>query len=451
MFALFSIYTHNGGLLHPEMYIRLPYYLTEKPLLNKLFDSKIVDMDMYQARELSYVLDFIDSKFVEFSIRNGFPHFLSLTHYVFSIATGCILWFFCTDELKIKPLLGLSLLTLFWTSPSVFLGGDIFRTSKVGVSLLVVILLYVIYKVIKVSKKRSAVNVSKKIWFLYFIAFFTMPFLDEQGLFLNITTLVLLTIWWIAFRDGNISRMLKIGVVCLLVHELYRYVIAPQLTYALNGYWPNFSYQELPILDFVQNLILYLSSGLFLYIETFRFLIGNPPRLVGASILLFFISFPVLYLYYRQGLSANDKKFFGLVLVELLISNLFMVVIMNALMVLRHPQLMWPDVSRVYYWLPTNVILAMTLAMLIRIFHDSGIPMWLLLMAMGFAILGNIVALPRHKTMLMQGHLQWYYQSSPALLNALKNLDLIDNVHEPLVEKNPVLQLFLTPKSIKHN
>jgi tetratricopeptide (TPR) repeat protein len=448
LFALISVVKHHGGILYPEMELRLPFYLSDMPLLNKLFDSMILDMDFYRARELSYFLDFIDSKFIEFSIANGFPHFLSLTHYLFSIATGCLLWLFCVKELNLKPLIGIGLLVLFWTSPSIFLGGVLFRTGKIGVALLVAILFYVIYKVAIISKKGIHFQISKKYWFLYFIAIFTITFFDEQGLFFAITVLIFLTIWGLVVRNKNIYIMLIIGVMSLLFHVLYRYTIAPQLTFMLNGYWPNFNYQTVPMQYFIQNLVSYLSAGFFLYVETFRFLIGNPPRITGIGILLSFILFPVFYLYTNAGLSANDRKFFKLALVELLITNVLLVIAMNALMILRHPPLILnPGIILTYYWLPVNVMLAMTLAILTDIFLKSRIPKWLALMVVCFAIIGNIVALPKDKAIIGQEDLQLYEQPCSALLNALKNLDSLNDIHEPFIEENPVFQFFKSKKN----
>jgi len=433
LFALISIINHNGGVLNPEMYLRLPFYLSDTSLLNILFDSKILDRDCFRARELSYLLDFFDSKFIEFSIVNGFPHFLSLSHYLFSILISCLLWSFCVKELNLKPLLGICLIILFWTSPSVFLGGDFFRTGKTGVALLVTILFYVMYKVAVISKAGNDFQISKKIWIIYSIAIFTITFLDEQGLFFAITALIFLTIWCLFVRNRkNIYIMLLIGEVAILLHGLYRYTIAPQLTFMLNGYWPNFDYQTLSIQSFIQNLASYLSAGFFLYVETFRFLTGNPPTIVGFGLLLFVILFPIFYLYTSPGLSDNDRKFFILVLVELFITNFLLVIVMNALMVFRHPAL--TSLTRVYYWLPTNVMLAMTLAILTDIFYKSRIPKWLVIIVLCLAIIGNIVALSKNKASQSQ--------FSSTLINALKDIDLLNDVNNPLIENNPVFEFF---------
>ena len=339
LFALISILNSHGGILHPEADIRLPFYLSDIPLLNKLFDSRVLDQGLYRARELSYFFDFIDSKFIEFSIDNGFPHFLSIIHYLFSIAAGCILWLFCVKELNLKPLIGIGLLTLFWTSPSIFLGGSFFRTGKIGVALLVAILFYVIYKVAVFSKEQIDFQISKKIWTLYFIAILTISFFDEQGLFFAVTALVFLVIWGLVVRHKNIYIMMLIGILSILLHILYRYAIAPQLTFMLNGYWPDFNYQVSAVQSFIKNINYFISAGLFLYVEIFRFLIGNPPLIMGYGLLIFFIFTPIIYLYTNPYLSANYRKFFKLAIVGLLITTFFLVIAMNALMVSRHPAL----------------------------------------------------------------------------------------------------------------
>jgi tetratricopeptide (TPR) repeat protein len=446
LFALISIVNHHGGILNSEMFLRLPFYLSGTPLINKLFDSMILDADYYRARELSYFLDFIDSKFIEFSIEHGFPHFLSLIHYLFSIATGCLLWLFCVKELKLKSLIGICWLVLFWTSPSIFLGGLYCRAGKMSVALLIAILFYVIYKAAVISTDRINSQISKKVWFLYFITIFTITFLDEQGLFFAIAVIVFLTIWGLFVRNKNIYMMLLIGFASILFHLLYRYTIAPQLTFMLNEYWPNFNYQTLPIQYFIQNLASKLSAGLFLYIETFRYLIGNPPRMMGLGLLLFFIFFPVYYLFTRSELSGNSKKFFILAFVELLITNLFMVIVMNALMVLKLPLLMQPDITLTYYWLPENVMLSMTLAVMTGIFYKSRIPKWLMLIVLCSAIMGNIAALPKHKEVIRQGYVKSDIQPSSDLLNALNHLDSLNVVHGSLIEQNPVFQFFKSKK-----
>jgi tetratricopeptide (TPR) repeat protein len=444
-FALISIVNQHGGILHIETEVRLPFYLSDIPLFNKLFDNQILEADKYRARELSYVFDFIDSKFIEFSIENGFPHFLSLTHYLFSIATGSLLWLFCTKELNLKPLMGIGWLVLFWTSPSIFFGGGFFRAGKIGVALLVAILFYVIYKVAVNSSEKLDFKISKKIWFWYCAAIFLITFLDEQGLFYAVTVLVFLSIWGLVVRNRNVYLMLLIGVSSIILHGLYRYAIAPQLTFMLNGYWTNFDYQTLPIQNFIKEIDHYISAGFFLYLETFRFLIGTPPRTAAIGLLIFFIFFPVFHLYNRRGVPDKYRKLLIWALVELLIIN-FLIVVMNSLMIFKHPIIVLPDITRTYYCLPANVMFAMTLAILTNTFHKSNIPKWLVLIMMCLAITGNVAALPKHKAIIRQGHIKSDIQPSSELLNALKNIGSLDDVSNPLIRQNLVFKFFNSKK-----
>ncbi len=445
LFSLISVFNHHGGILHPEMDIRLPFYLSDTPLLNKFFDSDILEKPFFRARELSYVFDFIDSKFIELGIESGFPHFLSLTHYLFSIATGCLLWLFCVKELNLKPLTGIGWLVLFWTSPSVFFGGTFFRAAKIGVAFLGAVLFYVIYKVAVISREKPGSQISKKLWSAYCAAIFLITFFDEQGLYFAFTALLFLSIWGFVFRNRYIYMMLLIGISGIIFHGLYRYAAAPYLIYILNGYYPDVSYiPTMPIGNYVQNLIQHMSNGFFLYIETFRFLIGNPPRIVAIGLLLVFISIFVYHLYIRKAVSDNDRKYFILAFVELLIIN-FLFIIMNSLMLIKNPLLMWPDVTRMYYFFPVTVILAMTLVMLTNLFYKLRIPPWLIVMAICFAIAGNIAALPKHHEIIRQGHMQKYYQPSLALLEALKNPDSM-NDDEFLTENFTTYSFFKSKK-----
>lgn len=88
-------------------------YLSGQPLLSKLYNSNILDNGLFQARELSYFFDFIDCRFIIWCAVHGCYHFLSLTHYLFSILIGLIIWQFSVKELKLKPLIGVCMVMFF--------------------------------------------------------------------------------------------------------------------------------------------------------------------------------------------------------------------------------------------------------------------------------------------------------------------------------------------------
>src|SRR2546427_124721 len=70
------------GVLNNEGYWYLPYYLSDRPLLAKVFDSRYTEVGLYQARELSYLFDWLDSIFIAACVHVGVPHFLSVTYFV---------------------------------------------------------------------------------------------------------------------------------------------------------------------------------------------------------------------------------------------------------------------------------------------------------------------------------------------------------------------------------
>jgi Flp pilus assembly protein TadD len=401
-----------------------------------MFDSKVLDDSFYRAREISYFLDFIDFKFIEFSIENGFPHFLSLTHYVLSMTIGCLLWLFFVKKLNLSPLMGIGLLSLFWTTPSVFYG-NVNRTGKIWVAFLETILFYLIYKVsISITKKIDS-RFTAKFWVMCFVIVFAMTSLDEQGLFLAMALLISILIWSFYIRHRNIYIMLFVVAASLIVNGFCRYLIIPYFTCKLNGYWPVTFFWELPVKYFIQNLGTYLSGGFFLYADTFRFLIGYPPRVVGIGFLLFFVSIPLFYLYTGKRIATDYRKSLILIYVELLTINILLI-IMNSLMVLRIPSLN----ARQFFWLPTTVILMMSLAIFIYIFNRLNVPRWLVSLVMFLCVVGNISVLTQSEAFNMKNNLTSESRQNLILLNALKNPDLANFAENPLLKKNPVFQFF---------
>src|SRR5215472_12297879 len=74
-FVTASVWMQHGGFVHPEAPEYLAHWLGPKAFVAKIFDSRHELWESFQARELSYVFDFIDAHFVAASIRAGFPHF----------------------------------------------------------------------------------------------------------------------------------------------------------------------------------------------------------------------------------------------------------------------------------------------------------------------------------------------------------------------------------------
>ena len=69
-----------GGYVHMESTAFLRVYNdSSRPMVNILFDPLVTDWNAYQARELSYLVDCLDARFIYFCARLGLTHFYSLS------------------------------------------------------------------------------------------------------------------------------------------------------------------------------------------------------------------------------------------------------------------------------------------------------------------------------------------------------------------------------------
>src|SRR3972149_11427405 len=90
---IFSVFRVQGhGLLHPEALERIPNYLDERNLFQKVYDIDKNEYGLYQARELSHFFDYIDANFIKLSASIGLPHFYSLVYFIsiFIIIVSCL-------------------------------------------------------------------------------------------------------------------------------------------------------------------------------------------------------------------------------------------------------------------------------------------------------------------------------------------------------------------------
>ena len=137
IYVLASFVFQNGGIIHAEVVIRMPVYLSGRPLLETIFDPNVMEIQgKYRPRQLSYFFDFLDAKFIEWSVINGLPHFLSLTHYAGCLLIAMLLWQFLIKKLKLEMFASLCILALFVFSPGPFRHYHIFRSAKIGVALM---------------------------------------------------------------------------------------------------------------------------------------------------------------------------------------------------------------------------------------------------------------------------------------------------------------------------
>jgi hypothetical protein len=433
-----SILCHHGGTVHPEMEVRLPYYLSQKPLWSKIYDSDVLDGGMYQARELSYFFDYIDCKFIALCVALGHPHFLSVTHYVFLLLICLELWRFGVEDLKLARWICLGALLLFWTSPAVFLGGELFRTSKIGAALTIVVSYRLLYRHLRADGPEAPGVLSFRSYLVLFGWAWLATLFDRQGVFMVGLVLVFLGFHFFSYRRRNTLRLAGPYVAALLLSLLYNYVIAPALTLAINHYRPDFTYQHLPWAQLYLSAEFFVSGAFSLYFDTVRFLLGNIPFWCAVAVVpgLIFAVLP------RGAERRSHKPFFRAAL-GFCLSQTMLIWILILLMLLRHKPLVWPAVRRTYYFLPLVSMFAITGFWALSWFQARRrLPQRWLAVGLGAAILGNASALPLHSAIVKTPELVAPYPCAPALFEALRRMHDPRYSAPPSIAAEPVYLFF---------
>ncbi len=80
----------RGGVLEEETIVFLSHYLDERTVTQKVFDPHGNDFDTYQARELSYLFDFLDAQWLRALLRQGIVLFIPPSAVFASLLTWAV-------------------------------------------------------------------------------------------------------------------------------------------------------------------------------------------------------------------------------------------------------------------------------------------------------------------------------------------------------------------------
>jgi hypothetical protein len=229
VYLAFSLFVGGRGMLHKEMDVRLPAHISGKPLLQIIFDNQSMNIGSWEARQLSFLFDILDGKFVEFSIYHGFPHFRSLTHYLFTLIIMLYFWSFLVYTLKIDRLISLLIISLLLTTPS-FIYTYYYRTSKIGISLLLIIILCEMYKVIKgKSYPRLRILPPYQLFILFLLATLSLMLFDILGGFFATFIILYMLIAYIYKPDKYKAALLGGMIIGYLIWIIYFLYLGPSL------------------------------------------------------------------------------------------------------------------------------------------------------------------------------------------------------------------------------
>ena len=438
VFIAASAIISKGGMLQFEMDARMPAHLSGQPLSTLLFSGAL---DISRPRQLSFIFDIVDAYFIALCVRIGIPHFLSFTHYLFTTLIGIISWFFFVQKLKMNRQAALLLILIFYFSPAM-LFATYFRTAKIGAGLMIAIVICAVC--------QGGAKVRRK-WWVHLLGTCTLAicacsamFFDEQGV--SIIGAVLIALIVLAIKERTCDRLFQCLAVgtAILFYGLFCIYLYPHLVLKATGSLPDFDWQSSIPWNYAirpENI----EQGMLLFADTIRFLYGNitvyQVIVVVGGALVFALFLRRTSFLQRQGL----KKAVGLLPLTFVVATIAFCVAMNTVMYVRHTPLGWPDLRRVYYWIPTVVgviLLAPWLFRKVLMFKaEDGRKPIVVLMLLVFLLGGNLLAIPEHKAIIWGGHLNAEYSAAPLMLDSLRNIHNPGHEVPPEIASNGIYKL----------
>jgi len=327
-------------------------YLQNRPLLAQIFDPQINDWGAYQARELSYVFDLIDARVFAALLDRHVLVFVPLSGVLGLIALSAVYFWGARKVFALNGIMASMLLSLFLSCIVVQASTPIlYRSSKIILSIALLAFLFYIFSLLKGEKRNVTALKCAALFFLGLL----MSLCDRQGFYyLLSTTFVVVMLWLIAKVRGesierDYLRVIFVNAAAIGSTIFYNRIFAPQLIHALNGYWPNFSYQNLSWSAFLDPAL--PAKTWHLFQQQVSFFFGNVPFLVLASIIVI----ATVGIAWKWRSAINPKS---LTLLLVSIVSIIAIIGLLATMIARHPAVYSiRDHSFWYYTLTVHVVI----------------------------------------------------------------------------------------------
>lgn len=362
-------------------------------LAQKLFDPSWNDWGLYQGRELSYLVDWVDAHVFVALLTSGLVWLRPLSGL---LGTLIILWVFWrwteTDPFwhrsSMRGLRVLALLVWVTSSTAVFTPSIFFRSSKMALGVILALLL----------TRRYPAVVGPRAWAIVSGLCFAMACVDRQGvaagLLFSIGTLVH------AFPHGATHSLHRTrasiaaaGFTGVVAGEAWNRVIGPRAIYWSTHQWPDLSYQSLRPDQLFQagRAPLDLLSLLLSYWELF---FGNLSWISAAAL----VAAATWVMFVLPASARAHAALLGAV-VGLGIAGALL------LMVSRHPIMLLAEVRRGYYSFPITILFLWGLLSFLPFLLERQSPRIQKLVPWVLAafLIGNLVALPAHQRVIARG------------------------------------------------
>jgi hypothetical protein len=474
-FVLFSLVV-NPGVFHPEMYTYMPAHISGKPILEIIFDIKTMNLGLWESRQLSYLIDVIDGNFVAWCIRLGIPHFRSITFYVFSLIAVGYLWVSFTREMKADRLLSLLAIALLLFSPS-FIYTLYYRTSKIGVTLMMVILLCEIYRALASSigdetRRRKPIG----LLLVFFLTGLALTLFDMLGvLFAGVLTGYCLILF--LFKPNRTKAAILAGLgLALTTWAVYFLWLGPAIMRAVTGQIANSAFlTQAPLQDLIPLMMTKIPA---LILGMMGILLGNMTK-IQALFGLVLLGMGAIWLGIGSQISSakgplvnaqhprkegknegfGKRTYYWAVRNEPLFTLAVLIggiLVIYDFLVMRHKGILMPDVRIVYYVMPAAATLLFGIfTFLVRpglykkILNPNLYPVIILFLLI--LLVGNVVGVIGDRSVLENGHIGDYYRFAPRLLYELRLLDSPNHIPNESIINDPIYQLFVKSKPVSIN
>ena len=336
----------GGGVVEEEALGFLRNYWGDRSVLQRIFDPR--GYDFYQARELSYAIDFLDAQWIRLVLGRGWLLFIPPSALAASLAV-VLAWGVGLP----RAMPGLDRVTA-WCLLLVYLSnfavlstmGLLYRSAK---PLVPPLLLAVLLFSLRELRQPRAGPRRARAW-VYALCL-TMSLLDRQGLFYAACLTAVLAVVWARTRRG--APLAVAGAASVATWLLYNYVVGPWIIHSVNGYWPSLRFQRIRPARLAEPRPWIEAYGLLR--DWTSVLLGSLPLwlLVAAAV-------AVLVLHFRWRRRGPGRSEVGVA--ALLLLGAAAQLAMVAVMVQRHEPVTWIDHRVWYYPLPFQALLILALA-----------------------------------------------------------------------------------------
>ncbi len=401
LLAVHAVGFWGRGLVDKEALAFILNYLADRPLAAIIFDPSLNDWGAYQARELSYLVDFLDAQILASLYSQGIlllmpaSGVLGLASLMGLYATGARR-FLRLDRTTTAFLLSWFLSTIVVQSSTAIF----YRSAKILLSVLLLLFLFQV-----LSLLRSHREPGRSVWAFagLFLLALGMSLADRQGVFFLILFLSMFVVWVVvsppSSRPDRRTSMAIGGVLLavLISGSLYNEFVAPWLVFSLNGYFPDLTFQRLE-LEGLWDAGLWRRAGQLVNRQA-GFWLGGVPLWGGATLAIGF--------YWRHASTHGGPGVWrrrlacDTVLVLAVVGGLWL---MSALMILGHPPVYTiPDHSYWYYFFSVHVVLLIGASLLLMRLEVKPfawrVGLWLMI---GLMIAGNIRRYPEQRAVMAE-------------------------------------------------